>query len=78
MVGADEDAHDGESVRLPGVAVLGVDGWRGAWVGALPDAAAVLAVPAVDRLDACAAAVGGALRAQARRLSPKNLRRRSG
>jgi hypothetical protein len=38
------------------VAVLGVDGWRGAWVGALldgrrveqlalPDAAAVLAVP---------------------------------
>jgi predicted RNase H-like nuclease len=41
------------------VAVLGVDGWRGAWVGArldgrrvelavLPDAAAVLAVPDVD------------------------------
>jgi predicted RNase H-like nuclease len=41
------------------VAVLGVDGWRGAWVGALldgrsvallalPDAAAVLAVPGVD------------------------------
>jgi predicted RNase H-like nuclease len=41
------------------VAVLGVDGWRGAWVGAvldgrsvrllaLPDVAAVLAVPAVD------------------------------
>jgi predicted RNase H-like nuclease len=41
------------------VAVLGVDGWRGAWVGAvlegrsvtllaLPDAAAVLAVPGVE------------------------------
>jgi predicted RNase H-like nuclease len=41
------------------VAVLGVDGWRGAWVGALldgrtvtllvlPDAAAVLAVPGAD------------------------------
>jgi predicted RNase H-like nuclease len=41
------------------VAVLGVDGWRGAWIGALldgrrvellalPDAAAVLAVPGVD------------------------------
>jgi predicted RNase H-like nuclease len=41
------------------VAVLGVDGWRGAWVGArlegrtvtllaLPDVAAVLAVPGVD------------------------------
>src|SRR5947209_10688673 len=41
------------------VAVLGVDGWRGAWVGALlegrtvtllalPDAAAVLAVPDVE------------------------------
>jgi predicted RNase H-like nuclease len=41
------------------VAVLGVDGWRGAWVGALlrgrsvdllalPDVAAVLAVPSVD------------------------------
>ena len=41
------------------MAVLGVDGWRGAWVGALldgrsvtlsvlPDAAAVLAVPGVD------------------------------
>jgi predicted RNase H-like nuclease len=41
------------------VAVLGVDGWRGSWVGALlegrevrllhlPDAAAVLAVPGVD------------------------------
>jgi predicted RNase H-like nuclease len=43
------------------VAVLGVDGWRGAWVGALldgravtllalPDAAAVLAVPGVEVL----------------------------
>ena len=41
------------------MAVLGVDGWRGAWVGArldgravellaLPDAAAVLAVPDVE------------------------------
>ena len=37
MVGPDEDAHGGESVRLPDVAVLGVDGWRGAWVGALLD-----------------------------------------
>ena len=43
------------------MAVLGVDGWRGAWVGALldgrtvtlltlPDAAAVLAVPGIDRV----------------------------
>ena len=37
MIGPDEDAHGGESVRLPDVAVLGVDGWRGAWVGALLD-----------------------------------------
>ena len=41
MVGTDEDAHGGESDRLPRVAVLGVDGWRGAWVGALLDGRSV-------------------------------------
>jgi predicted RNase H-like nuclease len=59
MVGTDEDAHARKSVRLRWMAVLGVDGWRGAWVGALldgrsitllalPDVAAVLAVPDVE------------------------------
>jgi predicted RNase H-like nuclease len=59
VVGADEDAHARESDRLPDVAVLGLDGWRGAWAGALlddgevtllalPDEAAALAVPGVD------------------------------
>ena len=49
----------GEGWQAGRVTVLGVDGWRGAWVGAvleertvhlqvLPDAAAVLAVPGVE------------------------------
>jgi predicted RNase H-like nuclease len=50
-----------EVCQAPRVAVLGVDGWRGTWVGALldgrsvtllalPDMAAVLAVPGVERI----------------------------
>ena len=51
MIGPDENAHGGESVRLRGVAVLGVDGWRGAWVGALLDGRSVTlhALADVDR-----------------------------